>query len=619
MADTATATMTVSKGYRERWERLATCMRKMCEHTSRLSQCLANTGHEVPDCFKTVIGWTNHRINNTLVVSVHGGVNTGKSTTFNILCDGEVSPADGVPTTRHPLAAAPQELDPPDLALGELLPGNHRLVRTDDPAAVCDPDGQEAIYVVEHESILGPSLVIDCPDYNSTELENRRRAREVARASDLVLLVLSGESAYEAATAEFFADVHESQKIIVPVAGGQKGESRPLELINGFRETLRQQRGITWEPQFAIAVGNLTRDQLDDPSASYCKDIRGFEGLDLSDDEDRARAKFSVWKNTCLSATQRTEESLGLIEQKAAEWAQAEENADAEVERAAERLLDILFPMGGLMQVVEDELLRNMNFVSRTLYKCNPARLLPEFAQKTWGLTSRQIKELLKKWRMRKEDGEDKANGEVSDEMQEIAEAADEQFRAQTGSIVEEALRRIDEATEALADDQLPTSVTKKRVGSVVEDVQSFQQNVVAGSAFSACYERHIRQMTDEWWAGIGRMKRWGIESGLCVLPLAIGGSVAVAAAIPGIGMAEGVLGAVLAPQIVASVKANLSFITPLKDEWIEEERDKLLDYLRDSLCGDFSRRAAHWRDVDAILPNVRKAATEAQQELEAG
>lgn len=65
LATTPGATMTVSKGYQEGWESLAACMRRMCDQTGQLSRCLANTGHDVPDCFETVIGGTNHQINNT--------------------------------------------------------------------------------------------------------------------------------------------------------------------------------------------------------------------------------------------------------------------------------------------------------------------------------------------------------------------------------------------------------------------------------------------------------------------------------------------------------------------------------------------------------------------------
>ncbi|MFP3927859.1 MAG: GTPase [Desulfobacteraceae bacterium] len=127
-----------------------------------------------------------------LWVVTAGGTGTGKSTLFNLLCGRELS-ATGVerPKTSGPLAYAAagcishDDFPFPDMDIQRSRPGEFPPL----PAAGL----QGRLLLLEREG-QEPSLVlVDTPDLDSVELENRRLARRLSIIADAVVFVTSGE------------------------------------------------------------------------------------------------------------------------------------------------------------------------------------------------------------------------------------------------------------------------------------------------------------------------------------------------------------------------------------------------------------------------------------------
>ena len=110
-----------------------------------------------------------------LVAVIIGSTGAGKSSLINALAKARVSPSGILrPTTRRPVAVA-TAADAQALASGELLPGLSARQALE-------------IAILEHGGRAGV-VIVDAPDVDSVEAENRAIAAELLEAADLCIVV----------------------------------------------------------------------------------------------------------------------------------------------------------------------------------------------------------------------------------------------------------------------------------------------------------------------------------------------------------------------------------------------------------------------------------------------
>lgn len=109
-----------------------------------------------------------------LVVVILGSTGSGKSSLFNAIADGPLSPSGLLrPTTRRPVALV-NPSDQSALRNGDILSG---FVARDTIDLIIDQDAPRGL------------VIVDSPDFDSVELANRQLAVELLETADLVIFV----------------------------------------------------------------------------------------------------------------------------------------------------------------------------------------------------------------------------------------------------------------------------------------------------------------------------------------------------------------------------------------------------------------------------------------------
>jgi GTPase SAR1 family protein len=158
---------------------------------------LTKASHEIPSLARNVRKGMNilkyKQGMPCLWVVFLGGTGTGKSTLFNALCGGPLSET-GVerPKTCGPILYAPKgcpvEKDFP-------LPGTELCKETCEAAGLKAATGSAGrLMILEHtRNELSHLALVDTPDLDSVEIENRQIAEDLFLLSDAVIFVTSQE------------------------------------------------------------------------------------------------------------------------------------------------------------------------------------------------------------------------------------------------------------------------------------------------------------------------------------------------------------------------------------------------------------------------------------------
>jgi GTPase SAR1 family protein len=187
-----------------------------------------------------------------LLCVVGGSTGAGKSTLVNSLV-GEKVTESGVlrPTTRSPVLVH----NPADAEWFDeqrILPDLERTSRTS-----ADPG---ALQLVSSESIPAGLAVLDAPDIDSVEEQNRHLAGQLLGAADLWLFVTSAARYADQVPWDFLKQASERSVAVAIVL--DRTPPRAIDEVSTHLARMLSARGLKDSPLFVVAEGNVDEDGL---------------------------------------------------------------------------------------------------------------------------------------------------------------------------------------------------------------------------------------------------------------------------------------------------------------------------------------------------------------------
>ncbi|MFC5179327.1 dynamin family protein [Nocardioides taihuensis] len=229
-----------------------------------------------------------------LLAVVGGSTGAGKSTLVNSLVGRRVT-APGVlrPTTRSPVLVH----HPDDLTwFGQdrLLPDLVRLDRaTDDPAA---------LQLVAADSV-GPGIaILDAPDVDSIEEQNRTLAAQLLAAADLWLFVTSAARYADQVPWDFLREAAERSAAVAIVLDRTPAEA--VETVSTHLARMLASRGLKDSPLFIVHEGPVSDDGL--LPAYAVAEVRGWLEALAKDADARDRVVQQTLEGAIRTLTRRT-------------------------------------------------------------------------------------------------------------------------------------------------------------------------------------------------------------------------------------------------------------------------------------------------------------------------
>ena len=194
-----------------------------------------------------------------------GGTGTGKSTLFNALCGTALSET-GVerPKTYGPILYAPQGCP---VETHFPLPGTALCKETcKDGGLKTATGGAGRLVILEHSrSELRHLVLVDTPDLDSVEIENRRIAEDLFLLSDAVVFVTSQEKYADEVPHRFLLRILQGQRPFFVLFNKAEERATPDDFLSAVRgEELAQARDRLWMVPYC--TGNAFQSILQDPS-----------------------------------------------------------------------------------------------------------------------------------------------------------------------------------------------------------------------------------------------------------------------------------------------------------------------------------------------------------------
>jgi hypothetical protein len=261
-----------------------------------------------------------------LLAVVGGSTGAGKSTLVNSLVGTRVT-APGVlrPTTRSPVLVHHPD-DGQWFGQDRLLP---ELVRVDH--ATNDP---KSLQLVASDRIKPGLAILDAPDVDSVEEQNRLLAAELLAAADLWLFVTSAARYADQVPWAFLKAAAERSTAVAVVLDRTPADA--VQTVATHLARMLAARGLKDSPLFIVHEGEVSADGL--LPARHVAEVRGW--LDMLADDSVARQ--SVVTQTLDGAVRALTFNVHKVADVAAEQADAarkvREGADAAYDRAIDAI-----------------------------------------------------------------------------------------------------------------------------------------------------------------------------------------------------------------------------------------------------------------------------------------
>jgi GTPase SAR1 family protein len=270
------------------------------------------------------------QIDAPLLTVVGGSTGAGKSTLVNSLV-GERVTETGVlrPTTRSPvLVHNPQDADWFDKA--RILPDLERTTR-----ASADPG---ALQLVASEAIPPGLAVLDAPDIDSVEEQNRTLAAQLLGAADLWLFVTSAARYADQVPWEFLKQAAERSAAVAIVL--DRTQPSAITEVSAHLARMLTARGLRDSPLFIVPEGEVDEQGL--LPSSTVREIRAWLGSLAAD----AGARDGVVRQTLEGAIRTiakrsyavadaSHDQVEMVQRLRADVDRAYDHAIAEVDRAS--------------------------------------------------------------------------------------------------------------------------------------------------------------------------------------------------------------------------------------------------------------------------------------------
>ncbi len=199
-----------------------------------------------------------------LVIAVAGGTNTGKSTVFNMLLGGNVSPVrpTAAATCRPVVAAnarrASQCLD------GLLLSGFRPLPLSDPDAPISHDTPPDALFVSQQDALPDRLVLMDIPDVDSIDRDHWELAENIQAAGDVLVAVVTPEKYKDERVVAFFQRARAAGRRILPLmnkADPRQDYAAARAQLEDFRRSAGLERGPAFVmPHDFDLAGNFQRE-----------------------------------------------------------------------------------------------------------------------------------------------------------------------------------------------------------------------------------------------------------------------------------------------------------------------------------------------------------------------
>jgi len=231
-----------------------------------------------------------------LLAVVGGSTGAGKSTLVNSLVGRRVTePGVLRPTTRSPvLVHNPADAD--WFRQDQLLPDLERVDRlTTDPAA---------LQLVASDTVPAGLAILDAPDIDSVEEQNRTLAAQLLAAADLWLFVTSAARYADQVPWDFLRRAAERSAAVAIVLDRTPPDA--VETVSTHLARMLASRGLKDSPLFTVTEGTVTEEGLLPPES--VAEIKGWLDALASDADARGMVVQQTLDGAVRTLTRRTHE-----------------------------------------------------------------------------------------------------------------------------------------------------------------------------------------------------------------------------------------------------------------------------------------------------------------------